>query len=320
MALEKYAKWAIAAAVMWILFFVILFGGVIEKTALIKEYSCTVTGFNVDPRFDCHTKCSVIPSSASMVLDADDVLELADILEKAKELEMVEMYEDMDKDDYEEMSAYGGGRRDPRVPNPGHGDDDRSPHCDDLERDTLKWYSPKLCLKAKWGFEDPLCPAESAVCYTGHNWHRKCHLQCPLAYNITVGLDVAHIGHVEKVRDLGTDADKYKSYKEEYTVGKTMTCQVVKNGDHDVKWVDERMSHKAFAWWKWSLFLGSMLLSLFCTVASIMYYIMLREEHHGNEYDPILQGDDTHDAQDINVRLAAGRVDNGAGVASSSRT
>lgn len=298
MALEKYQKWTIVSAVFWPLFFVVLFAGVIPRTSIIKEYPCTVKSFSVDPRFDCRTKCPLM-SAESMLIDADDVMELDQILEKARELERVERWADMSGEDftgenipddiyenyrdyYYEFTEKEPRRRNPipsPSPKPDHPDHDRQPHCDDLERDTLKWYSPKLCLKAKWGLEDPLCPND-AVCYTGHNWHRKCHLQCPLAYNITVGLDVGHIGYVEKNRDLGTDADRYNSYKTEYAVGRELTCQIVEGNHKEVKWVEERLSHKALSWWKYSMVIGTISIAVFSTVASIMHYIYRHDPNY----------------------------------------
>jgi hypothetical protein len=238
--LEKYTKWAIAAISFWIFFFVVLFGGVIHKTSVVKEYSCTVTLFSVDPRFDCRTKCPLMSNLESM--------EIQKML------------------------------------------DERQPHCDDLTRDTVKWYSPRLCLNAKWGFEDPLCPPERAECYSGHNWYRKCYLECPLGYNITLELDVDHLGHVTKNRDLGTDSDRYNSYKEEYVVGKEMSCQVITGKDNTVRWVDERMTHEAFVWWKWTIFSGAIFAALFTSVMSVLSYIKYRNTM-GSGYGPISTDD-----------------------------
>lgn len=250
MALEKHSKWAIGAAVSWTLFFIILFGGVIPKTALVQEYGCTVKSFNVDPRFECSTKCPVIPD----MIDVDDMMELETAM----------------SDFEDEYYDYLGGERRRRPPTqPKKGD---HKHCDEVEKETLSLYSPKLCMKARWGFEDPLCPPEYQVCYVGHELERKCHLKCPLAYNITVSLDVDHIGPVTNSRDIGTNEDKLKSYKDEYKEGRHMSCQVIRDGSNNVRWVDERMTHKQFAWWKWSLFAGTMIMSLICTVASLVYY------------------------------------------------
>lgn len=302
MALERYAKWAMLATVFWVLFLTVLFGGVIHRTAIVREYPCTVEKFHVDPRFECDTKCPLL--SEDRIIDTDDNFELAATLDYDEWINRAAREESADgaydsgfatryEAEFEEMlksyETYELDRdRRPIPPKPGN-PDDRQPHCDELKENTLRWYSPKLCMNARWGFEDPLCPPDKAVCYTGHNWHRKCHLSCPLAYNVTLGLSVKHIGRVEKARDIGTDSEKYKSYKDEYVVGKEMTCQVVMDGSNDLKWIDERMSHTAIQWWKWSIFSGTLLLSIMCTVAAVLNYILYREAHR--DYDAVAVDD-----------------------------
>jgi len=170
------------------------------------------------------------------------------------------------------------------------------PDCKQLEKDTLDWYSPKLCLKAKWGFEDPLCPPESSTCYVGEKWRRKCSLSCPLAYNIKLRLNVDHIGTVDKERDLGTDRKKYESYRDNYHVGDNLTCQVVKvgNGDdknHDVLWLDERVSSNTIEFWKWFMFTGSIMATLFTTLGAIASFVKYRNRR-AQGYGPV-DADDT---------------------------
>lgn len=251
-------KWAIVALLSWGLFFIILFAGVVPSTSLIKEYGCTITNFEVEPRFDCTTRCPIIGGKEKR---------------------------DLDSEAYEALEAYLTDKT-PKRPRPPH-PRPRPPqppkpseeHCDDLEKGILGDYSPNLCLNSPFGQEDPLCPPDSTPCFSGRKYTRKCRLECPLAYNITVGLDVDHIGHVDNNRDLGTDTDKYNSYKEEYVIGKRTTCQVVRDGEDNVRWVDDRMSHKAFAWWKWSMFSATVLLALASTILSVLYYMNLI---HGN--------------------------------------
>lgn len=240
--MQKYQKWLSGAIVSWIVFLVILFGAVVKKTSIINEYSCTVQKFDVDPRFECNTRCPIFPDS-----------------------------------DLKQFKA--------------------GPDCDELENDTLEWYSPELCLRAKWGFEDPLCPPDNAVCYVGDKWKRKCYLSCPLGYDVTVGLDVGEdIGYVEKERDLGTDRERFESYKDFYNVGDTLTCQVVKmrNGDdgekHDFLWLDERVSSKTMNWWKWTLFSMSVIATVFTTMGSIASFVKYRNRRDG--YNAIGGGDE----------------------------
>lgn len=262
--MEKYAKWSIVAAVSWTFFFIVLFGGIIKQTSVIHEYGCTVKEFNVDPRFDCNTKCPLIES-------AEDAFELESIVNEFQ-------------NDFNEFEDFDGHRREPAKPS-----------CDDLERDTLNWYSPKICLKAKWGFEDPLCPPEQQVCFSGNHFTRKCYLKCPLAYTVNLRMNVDHIGDVDMSRDLGINSDKYEHYKNEYAVGKRTSCQVVGRGN-DIKWVDERLSHDAFAWWKWSLFTGTMLASVIFTIMAIIAYVKLSRERQVNPVYTPIESDGTANA------------------------
>lgn len=251
-----------------------------KKTSIFREYACSVEKFHVDPRFECYKKCPIVTDyvlesrdSFKRTMDADDAFEIMAELEGYD----IESEEDLSDEQFSSLleSIFYWKNRD------GDGDDGHKdkPDCDVLERDTLDWYSPKLCLHAKYGFEDPLCPPEAATCYTGKKWRRKCSLSCPLAYNVTVHLNVDHIGTVQKNRDLGTDKDRYISYKDTYTPGAKLSCQVVKGsgGDHDVLFIDERISHEAMQWWKWSLFSGSILLVLLTTTGSVISYVRYRE-------------------------------------------
>lgn len=277
--MQRFAKWSIAATVSWVIFFVILFTGIVKKTSVFREYACEVRDFYVDPRFECYKRCSVLDSkepsenlessyenleSSYDYLSADDAAELMADLEEAN-------VPVSDKDVIDIIDYMKNGDK-------SHEND---PDCDELERDTLDFYSPHLCLHARFGFEDPLCPPENAPCYTGKKWRRKCGLSCPLAYNVTVSLEVDHIGSVVKWRDLGANRKRYVSYRDEYKSGRKLSCQVIKDvtGNHDVLFVDERLSHEATQWWKWSLFSGSLLLALFTTTAAVISsYIRFREQ------------------------------------------
>ena len=294
--MRQYAQLSIAAGVSWVLFFAVLFGGVVRQTSVVREYGCTVRDFHVDPRFDCYKRCSVTDGGSNVVvskaqpddytyLSADDAIELMAEIERSditmteeQFIALLETVEDIKK-----------GR--------GEKDHEKYPDCDELERDILDAYSPKLCLDALYGFEDPLCPPENTLCYTGNKWKRKCGLYCPLAYNITLNLDVDHMGKVDKSRDLSTDRDRYMSYKDYYEVGKRLACQVVKDptGNNDVLFVDERMSHEALQWWKWSLFSGSLLLALLTSVASVVSYVKFRNNSDLSSYQPLGNNGDASD-------------------------
>jgi len=300
--MQRYANWSIAAAVSWVFFFVVLFTGIIKKTSVFREYGCSVTGFSVDPRFECTTRCSVTDSQEPMVphmtsyiteedvlafdyLSSDDAMELAAMLERDEINISEEQFIDL-LQTVEQLKNNGNHR------NPGRGDDDgheKYPDCDVLEKDTLDWYNPTLCLHAPGGFENPLCPPENAPCYTGKKWRRKCGLSCPLAYNVTLSLDVDHIGGVSKNRDLGTNRDRYLSYKDEYTLGKRLSCQVVKDisGNNDVLFLDERMSHTALQWWKWGMFSLSIFLVLLTSMGAVVSYMRFREAQPRGVYAPI---------------------------------
>lgn len=292
--MRKYQKWSIAAVISWAFFFVVLFGGIIQKTSIFREYSCTVKKFTTEPRFECSKRCGITDKSTYNYErnenDRYDYLSAEDANEIMKELEQYDNV-DMSEQEFINLLQYielnSGGHH-------GNDDDNKYPDCDELERDTLEWYSPKLCLHAKWGFEDPLCPPETATCYTGKKWRRKCGLSCPLAYNVTIGLEVNHIGYIEKNRDLGTDRERYNSYKDSYKWGEKTTCQVIKggSGEHEFLFVDERLSHETLQWWKWSIFSGSILMVLLTSVAAIVSYMRYRERMNRNgggvEYAPIV--------------------------------
>lgn len=167
-----------------------------------------------------------------------------------------------------------------------------APDCDELKKSMLDWYDPRLCLDAKWGFEDPLCPPDASICYVGDKWRRKCYLSCPLAYEIDLKLDVEHLGSVKKGRDLETDREKYESYRETYHVGDSMTCQVVKigNGDeHDVLWVDERISSKTISGWKWGLLSASTFAVFFTTLMTVISALKYRSRQ-ARGYGPVDDG------------------------------
>jgi len=264
----------ISAIFSWIFFLVILFAGLAKETGTVNEYACVVKKFYVEPRFECYKRCSILNDdvesdveSDSSALSADDAFEIMSELERTgqglSEEEFVRLLEFIEA---QEMET----------------DTSKYPDCDELELDTLEYYSPRLCLEAKWGFEDPLCPPESATCYAGDKWRRKCTLSCPLAFNVYLGLDVDHIGHVEKMRDLGTDADRYRSYKEAYHVGDNTSCQVAKD---KVLWIDERISHRAMRWWKWSVFAASILFVLGTTTGSIVSYVTYNRNGNSEEDD-----------------------------------
>jgi hypothetical protein len=265
--MEKFAQWMIVALLSWGIFFIILFAGIVPSTSLIKEYGCTITDFHVVPRFECSTHCPIISKTHEKrsvhkhKIDPQGFEYLKDLLEMREEEVRIQEREKKKKD----------------PPKPSH------PHCDDLEKETKNYYDANLCLNSPFGIEDPLCPADSVPCLSGRQYTRKCQLKCPLAYNVTVSLDVDHIGKVSLNRDLSTDEDRYKSYKNEYAVGKRTSCQVVLDGNDKVRWVDERLSHKAYSWWKWSLFTASILMALGATIASIVNFMDFRNRANGYE-------------------------------------
>jgi hypothetical protein len=304
----KHTNWTIAAFVSWVLFMVVLFGGVVKKTAFVKEFGCTVEDFSVDPRFECFKRCHITDNEKNInhvnnvnhindvtdVLDADDIYEIIAKVQRespsklSSEKEIAAYIATLDTITKKVKSKHA---------NKDNKEKEQDPECDELEKDTLDWYSPRLCLNSKFGFEDPLCPPDEATCYTGNKWRRKCALSCPLAYNVTLDLNVDHIGHVTKSRDLGTDKDRYNSYKDEYRKGVSLTCQVVKKpgqndddvDEHDVLFIDERMSSEKVAWWKWSLFTITLLMALGCTVSALGSYVRFRESY-GAEYAPLNPG------------------------------
>jgi hypothetical protein len=298
--MERYINWIIVSVISWVLFFVVLFTGIVKHTSVFEEHACQVQRFDVEPRFDCYTRCNVLnddnnrdPSMpiddyeidwfdqddevAYSYLPVDDALQLlAEIqqshisLNEAQIVSLLNMLELLKNpiNDLKQETAI--------------------PNCDQLERDTLDWYHPKLCLHARWGFEDPLCPPENALCYVGDKWRRKCGLTCPLAYNITLTLNVDNIGTIVKTRDLGTNRDRYLSYKDAYTPNRDMTCQVIKSSDK-VLFVDERMSHQAIQWWKWSLFSGTLLVAILTTATALTSLYRYKYRTDGHQYEPLLR-------------------------------
>ena len=179
--MERYAKWSIAAAISWVLFFVVLFTGIVRKTSVFREYGCQVEDFSVDPRFDCYKRCSIMdnveimkPATAKDApyeyLSADDVIEVMEELERedvsVSEEELVALFETVEymknKNGNRGRGNKGGNRND----KDGNRRDTYA-HCDVLEHDTLETYFPRLCLNARFGLEDPLCPPENAPCYIG---------------------------------------------------------------------------------------------------------------------------------------------------------
>lgn len=286
MALAKHTKWTIAACVWWFIFIVVLFGGVVNKTALVREYGCEVKKFTVDPRFECSKRCSVTdyikgPSDYTSfnadIMAADDYNEILSLI--------YSYYPDAELSPEETDNLVG-------VMAEMRKEKGNYPSCDELEQWTLEKYSPKICLHAKFGFEDPLCPPEKATCYAGDKWKRKCQLSCPLAYNITLKMEVDHIGTIVKNRDLSTDKEKYESYRDTYRTGAKMSCQVIRkpNGEDgdDVLFIDERMSHTAIQWWKWTLFTGSLILALLSTISALITYTKYREN---GGYTPVSDSD-----------------------------
>jgi hypothetical protein len=242
--MQKYQKWLIASVVSWIAFLTVLFGGIIKNTSIVSQYACKVDEFHVTPRFQCNTRCPIIPDENKNKHKNQN-----------EKLKKIEFYD--------------------------------KPDCNELEKDILDWYDPTLCFKAKWGFEDPLCPPDSSVCYVGDKWRRKCHLSCPLAYNIHLELTVNHIGHVKKERDIGIDRKKYEFYRDKYHVGDTMTCQVMKIGnEHDVLWLDEHISSNAMEWWKWSLFVTTIMATIFTTLGTIASFIKYKNRQ-AEGYNPV---------------------------------
>lgn len=166
------------------------------------------------------------------------------------------------------------------------------PTCDDMENEFLEFYDPFLCMNVPWS---EYCPPEGAVCLGGDHLQRKCILESPLAYNVSISVDVEKVGFVQKSRDLGTDKQLLEEYIDSYAVGKQMYCQVYTTPDSskDVKWIDERVSHVAFQWWKWSMFTGSFLVAMVTTIMAIYRYI---NRDGGNGYHLISRHrDDDHD-------------------------
>jgi len=301
--MHKYTKWSIAALASWTFFFTVLFGGIIKKTSVFREYACTVEKFSVNPRFECYRKCGVTDGrNTELEKDGNDYdleydydysyLTADDAFEIMEEFRDLNPYQEISEEEFDDLLQYmeyemNENKRDHH--RDGGDPDKKRPDCDELERDTLDWYSPTLCLHARYGFEDPLCPPESATCYTGRKWRRKCGLSCPLAYNVTLGLGIDHLGYVEKNRDLGTDNDRFNSYKDSYKIGDRITCQVVKggSGEHEFLFVDERLSHQALQWWKWSLFTGSIAMVILTTAGMIVSYMRYNEKRSAG-YDPII--------------------------------
>ena len=230
---------------------------------------CRVTAFEVDPRFVCHSECTME--------SAPEGSPLCDVL--SREIERKSAYLCYKKryglDALSSKDFY-----------------DNFPEEYALPEDT---FDPEQTYYVDDYLESWVCPKDGQVCDGGRRMmepHAKCGMYCPLAFNVTVEYHLHHQDtNIRMKKDLSTDDKRFNDYRQKYSVGNELICGVYDNG-RKVYFYDDVVGTKN-RWLPWTLFSMAVLGTIVTTGLSVRECVLLRRGHERRQFPPLIPGTGT---------------------------
>lgn len=254
-------KWNIVNVAMVVLT-IVLFP--VSRKLSTVDHPCRITGFDVLPRFVCHSECTTetVPTGSP----------LCDVLARETEGRSAQACY---------KRRWGGSIN----------DSEWFPE-ETFDPSTFDYHEIED-LKHKW-----ICPTDGEICDGGRRMmepHAKCHMYCPMAYNVTVSylLKDSELP-ISMTRDLSTNSERFQKYLENYIVGSEATCRVYDNGRR-VHFFDDPLT-KSSTILVWSVFSLSLIMTIGTSVMAIRECVAIKRRSERSTYPPLIPGTGTRAA------------------------